>query len=151
MLFDNLERFPMVSVFATKPSTKKNFFRSTAYFASASHSAKMVSAIGVIFCSKNRVLSLLRAVLLASSYCNPSRHPCQRDTLFLRWSLWYNFPAVAALRLLTTQAIVRPVRRTKTWRIHLLFIDLKKCYPWSISISLIFSSLTGWADAVSYR
>ena len=66
-------------------------------------------------------------------------------------SLWYNFPAVAALRLLTTQAIVRPVRRTKTSRIHLLFYDRKKCHPWSISISLIFSSLTGWADAVSYR
>ena len=72
-------------------------------------------------------------------------------------SLWSNFPAVAALRLPTTQAIVRPVRRSKAWRIHLLFfLDLKKCHLWSISISLIFSSLTGGPtiprlDAASYR
>ena len=156
MLFDNLERFPPVPVFATKLSWRNHVFRSTAYFASASHSSKIVSAIGVILFQENCVFSLLRVVLLAKPYCNPSAIRV-KDPLFQRWSLVVLFSCRGRITTAHNPGHRLPVRRSKALRIHLLFFWPQKNATSGQSqfLSSFPPSLVGPTiprlDAASYR
>ena len=156
MLFDNLKDFRTVSVLATKPSIEKYFFRSTDYFASASHSSKMVSAIGVILFQENCVFSLLRVVLLAKLYCNPSAIRV-KDPLFQRWSLVVLFSCRGRITTAHNPGHRLPVRRSKALRIHLLFFWPQKNatsgqsqFLSSFPLSLIGPTIPR-LDAANYR
>ena len=80
-LLDNLERFPPMSVLATEPSIEKTFLQIYCLFCFCQSLFQNTVCYWSYFVPGKLCFSLLRTILLAKPYCDPSRHPCQRDTL----------------------------------------------------------------------